>query len=177
MSQQCSKEEQICKWHDIIEKAKKGECEEFYPHEWIRYHNTLSKLHQPTLENIEKFSGVWLYGEPGAGKSKGAREKYPIFYEKLKNKWWDNYNYEEVVLIDDLDHSNKLMGSFLKRYADHYPFRCEIKGSSMMIRPQTIVVTSNYTIREIWGDDGQLCLALERRFKEIKVIEGQPIEF
>lgn len=31
-----------------------------------------------------------------------------------------------------------------------YPFRVEVKHGSMMIRPMRIVVTSNYSIEELW---------------------------
>ena len=60
------------------------------------------------------------------------------------------------------------MGSFLKRYADHYPFRAEHKGGSRLIRPKNIIVTSNYEMTEIWPADPALVAALTRRYKILR---------
>lgn len=38
----------------------------------------------------------------------------------------------------------------------------------MRIRPERIVVTSNYSIDEIFGYDPTLCLAIRRRFVEVE---------
>jgi len=42
----------------------------------------------------------WLYGKPGTGKSRMAHE-IPNAYRKPLSKWWDGYNYEETIIIDD----------------------------------------------------------------------------
>lgn len=152
------------KWKDVIRSAKEGRAQDEYPREYIQYNSTILRLYEPRLETLNSFSGLWFYGEPGTGKSRKARNDFPGLYDKLINKWWDGYIDQSCVLIDDLGRDHLFMGSFLKRWADHYPFRGEYKGGSKVIRPQTIVVTSNYSIREIFGADDILCRALERRF-------------
>jgi len=152
------------KWLDVIRSAKEGTAEEEYPGEFIRYHSTLLKLYEPDLKILDSYSGLWYCGPPGTGKSKTARAMYPDLYDKLLNKWWDGYKDEETVLIDDIDTTHTNMGLFLKRYADHYPFRAEYKGGSKMIRPKTIIVTSNYTIDEIFLDS-EMAAAIHRRYK------------
>lgn len=156
------------KWAAMIKAAKEGTCEEEYPREYTMYRYLRDLNPGPKLETLDKIDAYWYYGEPGTGKSKKARQDNPEAYEKLTNKWWDNYNHEEVVIIDDLDKNHIHMGSFLKRYADHYPFRAEFKGGSKMIRPKKIIVTSNYKIDEIWTDDEPMVRALGRRFVEIR---------
>jgi len=153
------------KWTDIIRSARAGTTEDEYPREFIQYNAVLGRLYQPSIQALDSFSGLWFYGKPGAGKSRLARYLYPESYDKLLNKWWDGYVDEETVLIDDIGQSHQLMGHFLKRYADHYPFRAEFKGGSKVIRPKRIIVTSNYKIEEIWRDDKEMIAALNRRFK------------
>ena len=59
---------------------------------------------------------------------------------------------------------NKVAGSHMKRWTDHYSFTAEVKQSVVHIRPKKFVVTSNFTIRECYPLP-QDHLPLERRFK------------
>lgn len=52
----------------------------------------------------------------------------------------------------------------MKKWADIYKFACEVKGGRMQIRPKHIIVTSNWSIREVYPDP-QDYEPLERRFK------------
>ncbi len=56
------------------------------------------------------------------------------------------------------------MGQHLKLWADHYPFPAETKGSSMVIRPARIVVTSNWSMEQMFEEPNVL-KPLQRRFK------------
>lgn len=153
------------RWRDIIHCAENGTVKEEYPDVYFRYNSTCNRLARPVFEPLPETCGIWYTGPSGSGKSSAARKNYPGLYDKLLNKWWDNYDGEDVVLLDDLDHFHApAMGSALKRYADHYPFRAEVKTSSMLIRPKLIVVTSQYTIQELWPEP-ELQSALLRRFK------------
>lgn len=106
----------------------------------------------------------WWYGETGTGKSWTAREQNPNAYIKMCNKWWDNYNEEEVVILDDFDYEHKYLCHLLKIWADRYAFEAETKGSVILIRPKKIIVTSNWHPREIWDNEKDLNPII-RRFK------------
>lgn len=108
----------------------------------------------------------------------------------MNNKWWEKYSGEPNVLIEDVGQTHLWMGDFLKIWADRYGFRAEIKCDSRVLRPLKIVVTSNYTIRELWPDKAVYVCSkvpyyllisqepLERRFKLIEhapMVEAQPI--
>lgn len=51
----------------------------------------------------------------------------------------------------------------IKVWADIYPFTCETKGGTMHIRPKKIVVTSNFSIEEVYPTE-QDSAAIRRRF-------------
>ena len=107
---------------------------------------------------------VWCYGESGTGKSRFYREKYPDAYMKMCNKWWDGYTNQKTVIIEDLDIKHDVLGHHLKIWGDRYPFLAERKGGAMMIRPERIIITSNYKPSDLWSDDTTLG-PIKRRYK------------
>jgi len=72
-----------------------------------------------------------------------------VYYDKLLNKWWEDYEDEEFVLVDDIG-PDCIGAQHIKRWTDKKQFRGERKYSSVFIRPQKIAFTSNYHPKEIW---------------------------
>jgi len=154
-------------WNAIWESAKSGNLMEIPADIRIRSYHTLKRIKQDHMVppgDMEDTCGIWYFGVPGAGKSYKARQDYPGAYLKPCNKWWDGYQEHEYVLIDDFDKNHKVLGHHLKIWADRYAFIGESKGGSITIRPKKIVITSNYSIEEIFGEDMTLVAALKRRF-------------
>jgi len=164
------------RWLSVIELAKKGDLDaiaESDPSAYLRMYGTLRQIakdHLPKVDDLPETTGMWIYGPSGVGKSRGIREvarnKDLPLYDKPINKWWDGYNNEPVVLIDDFDKTHHVLGHYLKRWGDHYAFTCEIKGGALRIRPKLVVVTSQYPIEAIW-EDVETRDAIKRRFKVI----------
>lgn len=117
------------------------------------------------LETIEgEFQHEWFVGPPGCGKSKAARDENPgAFIKDPETPWWDAYDFEDVVIIDDFDKFQVKQGGQMKRLSDRYPFQAQVKGGYLTIRPKKVIVTSNYRPEEIW-DDPQTIAAIRRRF-------------
>ena len=82
-----------------------------------------------------------LWGEPGTGKSRKALEENPGAYWKPKGNWWDGYEQQEVVVIDEF--YGWLPYDFLLRLCDRYPLNVEVKGGTAAFVAKKIVFTSN----------------------------------
>ena len=170
MSQKDKGEKNKERWELALSLSKEGRFEEIPVDIYFRYRSTCHKIyedHKPAPVTLNTLDNHWFYGASGTGKSKEARDKYPSAYIKMNNKWWDGYKGEEYVIIDDFDKYDVAMSGHLKRWCDHYPFPAEYKGGSKMIRPKTIIVTSNYTPEEIWEDENTLG-PINRRFKKTR---------
>ncbi len=64
------------------------------------------------------------------------------------------------------------MGHLLKLWMDHYNCTGETKGGTVPLLHRDFVVTSNYTIKELYGAKGdEMVEAIERRCKVIHMKE------
>lgn len=148
-----------------FELAKRQKLYEIDRGMLLRYGSSLrmiQKDHPAQMADNDYLCGIWMYGPPGVGKSRSARWMFPNSYPKPLNKWWDGYQHEDFVIIDDIEPVHSVLGHHIKQWADHYPFTAEQKGTSIRIRPKVLVITSNFTIDEIWS--GTIAEAIRRRF-------------
>lgn len=154
-------------YEEAFELAKKGKLEEIAEPLRTRFYNTYKRIradYQQIPDSLECLEHEWYWGESGTGKSRKAREENPDAYLKNPNKWWCGYVDQKVVVIDEWSPSHECLASHLKQWADHHPFCAETKGASMCIRPQKIIVTSNYSPEECFMKREDL-EPIRRRFK------------
>jgi len=152
------------RWSEAMDAAKRGDLDDVPDDIRLKYYRTLKEVAKDYMvrpEDCDGVTGVWYYGEPNTGKSRYARLKFPDAYLKMQNKWWDGYQGEDFVIIDDFD--SKELAHHLKIWADRYAFLAETKGGAIAIRPKKIVITSNFALEDLF--DGQFLEALKRRFK------------
>lgn len=166
-------------WDDIRKAATEGRMEDIPSKVMLSHYNNIkaiAKDNMPKQAPLDYTTGEWWVGESGTGKSRTARTTYPEAYIKGVNKWWDGYRGEKVVIIEDLDKFNVAMGGDLKRWCDHYSFPAEVKGGGMNIRPEKIIITSQYEVDEIWEDVATV-QALQRRCKRRRFTkEAEPLQ-
>lgn len=117
---------------------------------WLRYESKLRSL--CPCRNLDSDCEVlWIYGPPGSGKDHYVRTVLaPNAYVHMNDKWFDDYQGQDTVYFCDIDPDIvKLLGAvFLKQLCDKWACRIQVKNASMLIRPKTIIFTSNYEPRE-----------------------------
>lgn len=136
---------------------------ENYPEFYCRYHRGLEKM-QDKGDRWRDVSVTWLHGPAGCGKTRFAMEySSSVFKIDRPYKWWDGYDDEETILIDDVDVKDfrENRGLFLN-VLDGYRLRLEVKGSHCYAKWKTVFITSNW-------DPGDLLLdeALNRRVTKV----------
>lgn len=113
-------------------------------------------------------------GPPGTGKTRSVWDEFGVnnVYAKMTGKWWDGYNFEPVVLIDDFDPDNcfDMQYDFYLKLLDRYPVRVEYKGGSCEFCSKIIIFTSNYDPAD-WFKNKENRGAFFRRIKTIKYFD------
>jgi len=86
------------------------------------------------------------WGNSGCGKTRKVWDEFEDVYVKPVGKWWDGYDGQDVVLVDDFDPSNcfDIQFDFYLKLLDRYPMKVEVKGGFEEFRSKTIIFTSNF---------------------------------
>jgi len=165
------------RWSLAWDLAKRGDIENIDPDIRLRQYSTIRRVERDYMSDMERLAGpcgTWIWGPAGCGKTKAVLDQIPDAYPKPRNTWWDGYQRQDVVLVDDVDRFDVGLGGKFKHWADAYPFIGEIKGGSQKIRPKRLIVTSQYRIEDIWEDEATR-EALLRRFVVVRKYLGQNI--
>lgn len=120
----------------------------------------------------------WYYGPTGSGKTWSAHSEFPGLYTCLTYKWWDGYEAQETILIDDF-RPVWCKWEELLRLTDRYPFRVEYKGGSREVKFKRVIITAPTTPEEMFAgyvaeDIGQLIrrIGTRREFAVRPVLPG-----
>ena len=119
----------------------------------------------PRRNPLVPHKGIWIFGEPGVGKSFYAQMQWKgAFYKAPSNRWWDYYNGETTVVVDEF------VGGFLLSdlllWADRYECKGEVKGAMIQLAHTTTVILSNLPPWDLYPNvEPVRRRALYRRFK------------
>lgn len=106
--------------------------------EYLKYHERKRDF---------KTEVTWIWGPTGVGKSRhawelagGEQNAYPGPADSPK--WWEGYDADEVVVLEDLRPGYCSFDYFL-RLTDRYPHRVECKGGSRQFLAKKLFITSS----------------------------------
>lgn len=147
---------------DLMKKPKKWLIDNGYWAFYCRYYRAISLLADkgPKWREVNVY---WLWGEAGSGKTRTAMEQDDVYKIDAPYKWWDGYDSEGTLLIDDYE-SHAIERGALLNLLDGYRLRLETKGGHVWAAWHTVYVTSNKCPRDM----GQWDSALARRVTEIR---------
>lgn len=125
---------------------------------YIRYSTGIRRARAlMTKERTEITQITWIWGASGSGKSTYARKlayagDRSVFYKHPTNKWFDGYEQEDVVVIDD--YKGALYPALLFNLGGNkHPMKVEIKCGSTDFCATEIIITSVKHPCHCYGDD------------------------
>jgi len=116
---------------------------------------------------------VWIMGLTGKGKSHyvEAMLEGKKYYMKGPGKWWDQYDMEEYLWIDDF-RKDYFKFHYLLKVLDRYKFMCEYKGGYTRIRVRVTYITCPVHPAVMYGNKKDNADQLIRRiYAKGKVLE------
>jgi len=157
-----------------LKRKRLEEVAEEFPETFVKYHKGLTAL-KAVYDNKElgdknrDMEVILLYGEAGTGKTREAQEEgrkrgrvYILPPPNNGSTWWDGYEGQETVILDDF--YGWLKPHDLFRYLDIYPLKLAIKGGTVAAQYTRVYITSNNNSDD-WYKEGVRYNkeALERR--------------
>nr|QKV51112.1 putative replication associated protein [Crucivirus sp.] len=118
--------------------------------------------------NPQEHTGIWIWSRTsGVGKTSAVRRQFTSLFAKSHCGLWNEYNGEENALLDDFSKEDaKALNQFLKIWCDHLPFRGRVLYGTRLVHLRHFIVTSNYSIEELFGDYGpQIYGPINNRFR------------
>lgn len=151
----------------VKENASLASIAEDYPSQFVRYHKGFTALKNAVLKDRTEAPKVyWLWGPTGVGKTRHCVETHPSFYIKDSSMWWDGYEQQQAIVIDDYEWNyNRETFRNLLRLLDRYPYQGQVKGGFVKINSPFIYITCEYPPENYWkGADYD---QMKRRITEI----------
>jgi len=152
-----------------------------HPGAYIKYSKGITNLHNQVndVPRTDMTLGYWAFGATGVGKSRWAHGISPssTYVKDGSTQWWDGYDREETVIVDDYRANGRFAFNTLLKVCDRYPHPIEVKGGTMQFNSKRVVITTPLSIDATfahldWMAEGQIA-QLKRRFIELEFGPGK----
>lgn len=138
--------------------------------QWCRNYRAIDRYMSMIKQPQRKVSEVIvIYGPPGTGKSTLAKElaKYDAYEKTPDLDWWDGYEDQKTVIMDEFRGQHMKISSLLK-FLDSGTYRVNIKGVVKSCQAEQIIIVSNYHPTKWYFDiDETSQKALNRRITRL----------
>lgn len=141
------------------------------PQAYHQYGRTLTKIED--IVNSQKKRNFqpevyWIWGPTGTGKSHSVYSKETDLYVKCFNddKWWDGYNFQEAVLLDD--YRGEMKYNDMLQFLDKYHYTVPRRGRApIAMMAKRIYITSSKKPEDVYLDNSDCIDQLLRRITRI----------
>lgn len=144
-----------------------------YPGTFVKYCRGIRELSYIVRSQIKRDYKTEVYvliGKPGTGKSRFASERAAQLgsvYYKPRGEWWDGYDGETSVIIDD--YYGWLKYDELLKIMDRYPYQVPVKGGYVGFTSKYIFITSNAAIENWYKFPNYTVDAIMRRIEHLHI--------
>lgn len=139
---------------ELRDVIKSGKSEQFifenYTSSYLRYQRSICRAMNFYLPKRNWTTQLTMVlGPPGTGKTSLIHRLYPKAYWKSHNKWWDGYQAESVVVMDEFNgfipvsQMNILTGCAT-------PLLVQVKGGFVPYVARLVIIITNVGLSTIW---------------------------
>lgn len=157
------------------------ELKEEHPGIYVKYHRGIEKLYAPDTDRDARPVVEILWGDTGTGKTGFAwdsSDKKAYIKDPGTGNWWDGYEQQEHVIIDDF-RSKDFPFTVLLKLLDRYPMQVQTKGGFVKFNSPNIWITSPLPPEYWYSDSDENLAQLLRRVTRIRKIvrdrEAEPL--
>lgn len=156
----------------IKNKKSKDEIAENFGSTFVKYHKGIECLiNSMQKDRTEPPFVTWLWGKAGTGKTRTPVEKHVSHYIKDGTMWWNGYQQDEAIIIDDFDGHWPYRD--LLRLLDRYKYQGQTKGGYVKINSPYIYITCEYPPSHFWS--GNELDQVLRRINSVAEVVGNTI--
>lgn len=130
------------------------------------------KMHylKASTREFRKVEVIVHWGEGGTGKTRAPYEEGAFMFDDYEDGWWDGYDGESVILLDDF--YGGIKWSFFLRLLDGYQCRLKIKYGHTYAQWSKVYITSNKHPNDWYRDHDLSEIPFKRRIHKIVHFPG-----